>query len=171
MPVQELCSIWCGGESLHRLECSAGLAIVKTFCRVLLHLFAISACESLGIDGPKPLRMIGWAMRQRTWALTRNLIPAVVFFAAGMLSSPLFGAEQILTCTNLVSRVTWQIRVDFKASTVDANPARISGAEISWHDSTDGGNYTLDRKTGKLTVVFASSTGGYFINDRCSPPI
>jgi hypothetical protein len=68
-----------------------------------------------------------------------------------------------------VSGVSWQIRIDFQQRTVDSNPARISSAEISWHDATDGGNYTLDRKSGSLTVIFASSTGGYFIHDRCRP--
>jgi len=50
---------------------------------------------------------------------------------------------------------------------VDANPAQISDAKIWWHDAKDGGNYTLDRKSGDLTVIVASSTGGYFIYDRC----
>jgi hypothetical protein len=49
----------------------------------------------------------------------------------------------------------------------DSNPARINEAQISWHDTTDGGNYTLDRKSGELTVVVASSTGGYFLHHRC----
>jgi hypothetical protein len=35
----------------------------------------------------------------------------------------------------------------------------------SWHDVTDGGNYTLDRQSGDLTV--ALSTGGYFLHERC----
>jgi hypothetical protein len=52
---------------------------------------------------------------------------------------------------------------------VDANPARINEASISWRDRSDGGNYTLDRKSGKLTVVVASSTGGYFLYDVCKP--
>jgi len=88
------------------------------------------------------------------------------------LALPLSGAAEsdaIMTCTNLVSHVTWQIRIDFERRTVDSNPARINRTEISWHDRSDGGNYTLDRKSGELTVIFASSTGGYFIHDRCSP--
>jgi len=101
--------------------------------------------------------------------LKRNLVVGILFLASSMLTSPLFGAEQALTCTNLVSHATWQIKIDFKANTVDSNPARISRAEISWHDASDGGNYTLDRKSGSLTVIFASSTGGYFIHDRCMP--
>jgi hypothetical protein len=104
-----------------------------------------------------------------TLFLRRNFLVGIVFLVSGTLTSPLFGAEQILTCTNLVSHAKWQIKVDFGASTVDSNPAQISTAEISWHDATDGGNYTLDRKSGNLTVIVASSTGGYFIHDRCVP--
>ena len=55
-----------------------------------------------------------------------------------------------------------------RAATVDSYPAHIDDAKISWHDPTDGGNYTLDRKSGDLTVIVASSTGGYFLHDRCS---
>ncbi len=75
--------------------------------------------------------------------------------------------ETAITCSNPLSGASWQIRIDYGRSTVDSNPARISGSEISWHDAADGGNYTLDRKSGNLTVVVASSTGGYFLHDRC----
>jgi hypothetical protein len=75
--------------------------------------------------------------------------------------------ESAITCTNPASGASWQIRVDYDRSTVDSNPARIRDAMISWHDATDGGNYTLDRKSGNLTVIVASSTGGYFLYDRC----
>jgi hypothetical protein len=75
--------------------------------------------------------------------------------------------ERTVTCTNLVSGASWQIKIDFGRGTVDANPARISAAKISWHDMGDGGNYTLDRKSGDLTVIVASSTGGYFLHDHC----
>ena len=73
-----------------------------------------------------------------------------------------------LVCTNPVSHVSWQIHIDFAGSRVDSNPASISEGKISWHDRTDGGNYTLDRKSGELTVVVPSSTGGYFLHDRCA---
>ena len=72
-----------------------------------------------------------------------------------------------LVCTNLASHVSWRIQVDLANGTVDSNPARIDGARISWHDRSDGGNYTLDRKSGALTVIVPSSTGGYFLHDRC----
>ncbi len=90
--------------------------------------------------------------------------------AIGAVASPAFGATQAVTtalCTNLASGTSWRITIDFAKATVDYYPARISVARISWHDAKDGGNYTLDRKSGKLTVIFASSTGGYFIYDQC----
>jgi len=95
-----------------------------------------------------------------------------VLVSAGASAPPSFGAqspESVFNCTNLASGAGWQIKINFQASTVDSNPARISSSTISWHDPTDGGNYSLDRSTGNLTVVIASSTGGYFIHDRCRP--
>jgi hypothetical protein len=71
------------------------------------------------------------------------------------------------TCINPYSGVTWQISIDYDRSTVDGNPARISDSEISWRNRADGSNYTLDRKSGNLTVIIASSTGGFFLHDRC----
>lgn len=75
--------------------------------------------------------------------------------------------EAAITCSNPASGMTWQIKIDYERRTVDSNPARISDANISWHDATDNGNYSLDLKSGKLTVVVPSSTGGYFLFDRC----
>jgi hypothetical protein len=72
-----------------------------------------------------------------------------------------------ISCTNPYSGATWQITIDYDRSTVDSNPARINEATISWRDAKDGWNYTLDRKSGKLTVVLASSTGGSFLYDQC----
>lgn len=72
-----------------------------------------------------------------------------------------------VTCTNPYSGTSWDIRIDYAHATVDANPARVSAGAISWHDAKDGGNYTLDRSSGELTVIVASSTGGYFLHDRC----
>jgi len=76
-------------------------------------------------------------------------------------------ADNAVTCTNPASGANWQIRIDYERSTVDSYPASITESKISWHDASDGGNYTLDRKSGNLTVVVASSTGGYFLYDRC----
>ena len=72
-----------------------------------------------------------------------------------------------VTCTNPVSGTSWEIKVDYDKRTVDANPARVSDASIWWRDAKDGANYTLDRKSGNLTAVFASSTGGSFLYHRC----
>jgi hypothetical protein len=76
-------------------------------------------------------------------------------------------AETEITCANLASGTTWQIKIDYERHTVDSNPATISDTEIAWHDKADGGNYTLDRKSGKLTVIFASSTAGHFLYHQC----
>jgi hypothetical protein len=104
--------------------------------------------------------------------ILRTLVAAVAALSGVVL--PNAGAQEpraILTCTNLVSGASWQIKIDFERKTVDSNPARISSTEISWHDAKDGGNYALDRKSGNLTVIFASSTGGYFLHDRCARPV
>jgi len=94
--------------------------------------------------------------------LARASLPAAAEDAAP-------AGERALACVNRTSGAAWQIVIDYDKRTVDANPARISESAISWHDAKDGGNYTLDRKTGDLTVVVASSTGGYFLYDHCSP--
>jgi hypothetical protein len=100
-----------------------------------------------------------------------RLAAGIGALAAGM-SAPATGAEAprgetAVTCTNIASGANFQIRIDYDKGTVDSNPARISDAQISWHDASDGGNYTLDRKSEKLTAIVASSTGGYFVYHRC----
>jgi len=76
----------------------------------------------------------------------------------------------IVTCVNPSSGTTWEINIDYDRATVDDNPASVSASEISWRDRRDRWNYTLDRKTGQLTVIVASSTGGYTQFDRCKLP-
>ena len=102
-------------------------------------------------------------MRAATVALALSMVGA---WAPPMVADTLPG-ETTITCSNLASGATWQVRIDYDRRTADSNPARISDAQISWHDPTDGGNYTLDRASGELTVVVASSTGGYFLHHRC----
>jgi len=100
----------------------------------------------------------------------RRMTAALAAFAAALCLAAGEGAAQretAVTCTNPASGARWQIKIDYERRTVDANPARIDEARIAWHDVKDGGNYTLDRKSGELTVVVASSTGGYFLHDRC----
>ena len=111
-------------------------------------------------------------MKSRVF-LTRLVAVAGGVFASGIAaiatSSEARHGETAITCTNPISGTSWQIRIDYDQSTVDSNPARIRDATISWHDAKDGGNYTLDRKSGNLTVIVASSTGGSFLYDRCRP--
>ncbi len=77
--------------------------------------------------------------------------------------------EVAFNCTNPFSGASWQIAIDYDRRTVDSNPARISDMEVSWRDAKDGWNYTLNRKSGKLTVILTSATGGNFLYDHCSP--
>jgi hypothetical protein len=85
--------------------------------------------------------------------------------AASTSSHAQHGAKAV-TCTNNSSGASWQINIDYEHSTVDTIPASISDGQISWHTS-DGQYFKLDRKSGDLTVVLASSTGGSFLYDRC----
>ena len=87
--------------------------------------------------------------------------------AAPAISAEAPRGEAAITCTNPVSGANWQIKVDYDRSTVDSNPARISDTEISWQDAADRWNYSLDRKSGDLTIILASATGGNFLHDRC----
>jgi hypothetical protein len=102
----------------------------------------------------------------------RVLAAGIAGLAVG-LAPPINGDTQqsetptAITCTNPVSGTSWQITIDFRKATVDSNPAEIKRAVISWFDPKDGGNYTLDRKSGDLTASVASSTGGYFRHNRC----
>jgi hypothetical protein len=102
--------------------------------------------------------------------LTRSLAgfaALAVGLAIPAMSGEAQRGETAITCTNPVSGASWQIRIDYDRSTVDSNPARISDTEISWRDATNGWNYRLDRKSGNLTVILASATGGNFLYDRC----
>jgi hypothetical protein len=106
----------------------------------------------------------------RQLVLTRSLatgIGALVIGTSLPAGAVEVRGETTITCTNPASGATWQIKIDYERKTVDSNPASISEAKISWRDTKDGRNYTLDRKSGDLTVIVASSTGGLFIHDRC----
>jgi hypothetical protein len=98
------------------------------------------------------------------------LASAIGALAYGITVLPTSGAqagEIAVTCSNPVSGANFQIGIDYDRSTVDSNPARISDSKITWHDAKDNGNYTLDRTTGELTIIVASSTGGAFFYERC----
>jgi hypothetical protein len=102
------------------------------------------------------------ALTSAVWLLAANAL------AADQIGAPRIQGEHAITCSNTASGASWQIRIDYDKRTVDANPARFSDTQISWHDAKDGGNYWLDRKSGELTVVFASSTAGHFLYDLCA---
>jgi hypothetical protein len=102
-----------------------------------------------------------------TWIRAAEIGALLVAMAPPAISAAAQHGETAITCTNPVSGASWQISIDYDHGTVDSNPARISDAEISWRDAKDGWSYKLDRKSGNLTVILASSTGGNFLYDRC----
>ena len=106
----------------------------------------------------------------RLLVLARPLAGGFGLLALGVVVSAIAAeaqhGEKSITCTNPTSGANWQVRIDFDRNTVDTHPADITEAQISWH-TADGENYKLDRKSGNLTVIIASSTGGYFLHDTC----
>jgi hypothetical protein len=102
----------------------------------------------------------------------RVLAAGIACLAAGLAEPAITGHAQesgtAITCTNPVSGTSWQIVIDYRKATVDSNPAKITPAEMSWFDPSDGGHYTLDRESGDLAASVASSTGGYFRHARCT---
>jgi hypothetical protein len=70
-------------------------------------------------------------------------------------------------CTNPKSGTTWDVKVDYDRSTADSFPAEITGSTIAWHDTLHGGYYYLDRASGALTFMNASSNGGYSLHHIC----
>jgi hypothetical protein len=105
-----------------------------------------------------------------TWHFAATIAALRLWVAAAPADEQPRPHAPVISCTNPASGWTWQISVDLDRATVDSNPAEVSDAEISWRDTRDGNNYTLDRKSGDLTVIVASSTGGYFLHDHCGLP-
>src|SRR5713226_9208150 len=97
------------------------------------------------------------------------ILVATILIVLAILAAPAAAqpSEVAITCTNPYSGASWQITIDYRTPAVDANPAHVSAGSISWFDPKDGGNYTLDRKTGALVGAVASSTGGFFRRGRC----
>ena len=97
----------------------------------------------------------------------RVLAAAVAGLAVSTVSAGAQENKTAITCTNPLSGTSWHVAIDFDKATVDSNRAEITEAKIVWFDPRDGSNYTLDRKSGDLTAIVASSTGGYFRHGRC----
>ena len=111
-----------------------------------------------------------WEKTVRAGILTQMVL-GLGMLAAGF-SAPANTQEKqqgeiAITCTNPASGATFQVRIDYDRSTANSYPAQISETQVSWRDRSDGGNYTLDRRSGELSVIVASSTGGYFLHHRC----
>ncbi|WP_419757950.1 hypothetical protein [Acidisoma sp.] len=81
-------------------------------------------------------------------------------------SSPPGAAPAALQCTNTTSGATWDIPVDLAHGTVDQVPAQVTDERILWEDKTLH-YYDFDRRTGRLDMHVASSTGGFYLTDRC----
>lgn len=118
--------------------------------------------------------MIPPSIRARSRRLRLPL--AVCGFLAAAAQCPAIGQAAtppagriVLTCTNPYSHTSWLVRIELRQRTVDGYPADITAVRITWHDLHDGGHYSLDRLTGSLTVIVASSTGGYVLHDDCRP--
>lgn len=78
-------------------------------------------------------------------------------------------APTVFHCTNTESGAKWTFSVDFDHRTVDSYPATITAGEISWHGTAGQAFYTLNRTTGDLRILRASSMGGWEHHDVCHP--
>jgi hypothetical protein len=102
------------------------------------------------------------AMSGGPWAW---IVVGVLLWLAGSAAAA-DAATVALHCTNTTSGATWDIPVDLTRGTVDQVPARITDGIISWKDTTQH-YYDFDRRTGLLDMHVASSTGGFYLTDRC----
>jgi len=76
-------------------------------------------------------------------------------------------SEAVLRCTNPVSGATWDMPIDFENNTANSFPATFTDNSIDWHDVSHGGHYSFDRVSGGLTVIYASSMGGFSLKLTC----
>ncbi len=96
-----------------------------------------------------------------------TLLPALGLLA--LLPAWAQAAVTTWHCVNPYSGAAWDIRIDDEKKLVDSFPATINPERVEWHDTIGGGYYSLDRGSGTLTMRAPSSTGGYFLYDRCTP--
>ena len=105
------------------------------------------------------------AMR-RNPGLTAMLAVVLIAAMGGEAAIAAPDAAMALHCRNTTSGATWTIPVDLAGKRVEHQPARITPAAISWEDKTLH-FYRFDRKTGVLEMHAASSTGGFYLRNRC----
>ena len=108
-----------------------------------------------------------WRVARLIGSVAVAAIPLACIAAVPALSIEAPHGQRVITCRNTSSGTTWHIDVDYDHATVDSNPASISDRKIAWRDAHDGWRYSLDLKTGELSVVFASSMGGNTYFHRC----
>jgi ABC-type glycerol-3-phosphate transport system substrate-binding protein len=100
-------------------------------------------------------------------ARTLSSVVAAVISTAACGGNSADAAAITFRCTNPKSGTTWDVIVDYDRSTADSFQAEITGSQIAWHDTLHGGYYYLDRASGALTFLNASSTGGYATHHTC----
>ena len=100
-------------------------------------------------------------------ARTLSSVVAAAISTAAWGGDSAHAAAITYRCTNPKSGTTWEVNVDYDRGTADSFPAEITGSQIAWHDTLHGGYYFLDRASGALTFLNASSTGGYATHHTC----
>lgn len=100
-------------------------------------------------------------------SLARTLSFAAAILSAACGSNSAHAAAIIFQCTNIKSGTAFEVKVDYDRRTADSFPAEITESQIAWHDTLHGGSYNLDRASGALTFLNASSTGGYATHHIC----
>jgi hypothetical protein len=98
---------------------------------------------------------------------TIKALTAIIVFDALTGSTTAFATQFTIQCVNLASGTSWSVQVDDQLQTVDGTPAQMTSRRISWRDAVSGGAFDLDRGSGVLTFINASSTGGYILRYQC----
>jgi hypothetical protein len=121
-------------------------------------------------DGPNDFKL--------PWHPAWNYVAVAVSIAlAGgwFLLAPYFAGDRSVPgtpaasfhCVSADNNGTWTLKVDYAAGTVNGDPAEFTDQQITWHNSAAGGYYELDRKSGKLTIRYASAVGGFLMWRSC----
>ena len=100
-------------------------------------------------------------------SLARTLSFAAAISSAACGSNSAHAAAITFQCTNPKSGTAFEVKVDYDRRTANSFPAEITESQIAWHDTLHGGSYYLDRASGALTFLNASSTGGYATHHTC----